>query len=232
MTGRVFEIREFCLHDGPGIRTTVFLKGCPLVCAWCQNPEGQSFAVEELRAADGTSRTCGTDYEPAVLVRELLANADILRSSGGGITFSGGEPLAQADFVLAVTEELHRAGVAVALETSGAAPAAVYRRVVGRMDFVYQDLKLPTAEGYARWCGGRGEQIFANIAWLKASGIAYALRIPVIPGVNDDAATQAALARAVGESPVEHLPYNPAAGAKYKLLGRAYSDDFNRGQDV
>ena len=100
MTGRVFEIREFTLHDGPGVRTTVFFKGCPLRCAWCHNPEGQSFDVETMTRRDGTKVSCGQDWTAEALAKELLKNADIMKQSGGGVTFSGGEPLAQGDFVL------------------------------------------------------------------------------------------------------------------------------------
>lgn len=226
MTGRVFEIREFCLHDGPGIRTTVFLKGCPLRCRWCHNPEGQAFVQETLVHRDGRRTTCGVDWEPGALAGELLANADIMVSSGGGITFSGGEPLAQANFVLAVIAELRtRAKIGVALETSGFADEATYRRVVAQMDFVYQDLKLPTAEGYACWCGcdaAAAEVVFSNIAWLKTSSVPHAFRVPQIPEVNTDDVTRKGIADIIGESSAEYLPYNPAAGAKYPLLGRVY----------
>ena len=88
--GRIFEIREFTLHDGPGVRTTVFFKGCPLRCAWCHNPEGQSFDIETMSRKDGTSIQCGRDWDAAALADELLKNADIMKQSGGGVTFSGG----------------------------------------------------------------------------------------------------------------------------------------------
>ena len=230
MTGRIFEIREFTLHDGPGVRTTVFLKGCPLRCAWCHNPEGQSFEKELMRG-----RPVGEDWEAEALAEELLKNADIMASSGGGITFSGGEPLAQADFLEAVVEALR--GVArstsspshpltsspsFALETSGYAAPEVYRRVIQKMDFVYQDLKHWDAEAFRKWTGGELKLVLDNIAWLKDSGVEYKLRVPLIPGVNDSPADRERLAALVGDSPVEYLPYNPAAGAKYPLLGRKY----------
>ena len=223
MTGRVFEIREFTVHDGPGIRTTVFLKGCPLRCRWCHNPEGQSFEKEWMRRRDGSRVECGRDYEPAELARELLVNADIMGLSGGGITFSGGEPLAQAGFLLAVVAEIRRrASVGVAVETSGGVAEDIYRQVVSQLDFVYQDVKLPTAEGYRKWCGVDGETILRNIAWLKTSRVRHVLRVPVIPGVNDSEECRLAISDLVGDSPVEYLPYNVAAGAKYPMLGRVY----------
>ena len=227
MTGRVFEIREFTLQDGPGIRTTVFLKGCPLRCAWCQNPEGQSFAPETLTLRDGTTRLCGEDWEPEALADELLRNADIMASSGGGVTFSGGEPLAQADFLLAVVDAIRARpagrGVGLAVETSGACAPDVYRRVVSRLDFVYQDLKHYDAAAFRKWCGGDLGVVRENVAWLKASGVRHVFRVPCIPGVNDAATDRAALTALAGGDEIEFLPYNPAAGAKYPLLGRRYT---------
>ena len=227
MTGRVFEIREFTLQDGPGIRTTVFFKGCPLRCAWCHNPEGQAFAKETMRRRDGTAVACGEDWTPDALAAELLKNADILAQSGGGVTFSGGEPLAQADFLLALIDALRAqptaAGVGLAVETSGCCPPETYRRVVARLDFVYQDLKLHEAAAFAKWCGGDLAVVRENVAWLKTSGVRHVFRVPCIPGVNDTAPDRAAFRAWAGDSPIEFLPYNPAAAAKYPLLGRRYA---------
>ena len=238
MTGRVFEIREFTLHDGPGVRTTVFLKGCPLRCAWCHNPEGQSFEIETLQHSTAplgqrtsssvdyqppTTSICGVDWTPEDLAKEVLRDADIMRQSGGGVTFSGGEPLAQPEFLLAVIPLLKRAGVSVALETSGAVPAGTYQQVVSQVDFVYQDLKHHDPAAFHRWCGGDLAQVLENARWLKASGVAHRFRVPVIPGVNNSAADRAALEALAGEGEeIEFLPYNPAAGAKYPMLGRKY----------
>ena len=223
MTGRVFEIREFTLHDGPGVRTTVFLKGCPLRCAWCHNPEGQSFDVETMRRRDGTKAVCGVDWTAEALVEELLKNADIMAQSGGGVTFSGGEPLAQADFALEVVSlARQRQAVTFALETSGYADSPTYRKVVSQMDFVYQDLKHHDPKAFRKWCGGDLETVLRNVAWLKTSGVRHAFRVPCIPGVNDTERDREAFRALAGDSPVEFLPCNPAAGAKYPLLGRSF----------
>ena len=223
MTGRIFEIREFTLHDGPGIRTTVFLKGCPLCCAWCHNPEGQSFEKETMRGRGGETRPCGEDWESGALAAELLRNADIMLQSGGGVTFSGGEPLAQATFVAEVADKLRGAGVACALETSGHVPEADYRAVVSRMDFVYQDLKHHDASAFRRWCGGDLALVLRNLAWLRKSGAPFSVRVPCIPGVNDSPDDRDAFLRLAGPgTTVEFLPYNPAAPAKYPMLGREF----------
>ena len=220
MTGRVFEIREFTLQDGPGPRTTVFLQGCPLRCAWCHNPEGQAF---------GGGRGM-TDSEVA---DEVLKTADFLVGSGGGVTFSGGEPLAQAAFVSAVIERLRAAEprLTYAVETCGFAPAEAYREVVSQMNVVLQDIKFPDVEGYRRWTGVDASPIFANLAWLKTSGIPFVARVPCIPGVNDTREAKDGLARLLAGAPnllkVELLPYNRLAGAKYAKLGRVYSPGFD-----
>lgn len=220
MTGRVFEIREFTLQDGPGPRTTVFLQGCPLRCAWCHNPEGQAF---------GGGREM-TDCEVA---DEVLKTADFLIGSGGGVTFSGGEPLAQAGFVSAVIARLRAAEprLTYAVETSGFAPAEAYREAVSQMDLVLQDLKFPDLEGYHRWTGVDASLVFTNLAWLKTSGIPFVARIPCIPGVNDARDAKEGMARLLAGAPnlvkVELLPYNRFAGAKYAKLGRVYSPGFD-----
>ena len=222
MLGRIFEIREFTLHDGPGVRTTVFFKGCPLRCAWCHNPEGQSFAIETMTRANGEKVACGQDWTADALAAELLRNADIMAQSGGGVTFSGGEPLAQADFLLELIPILKEKGVQLAIETSGCVPCETYRTVVSQLDFVYQDVKLLDAEAFRRWTGGELDVVLENVSWLRRSGIPFVFRVPCIPGVNDDAASRAAFDAFADGATIEYLPYNPAAGAKYPMLGRSF----------
>ena len=110
MTGRVFEVREFCLHDGPGPRTTVFLQGCPLRCAWCQNPEGQEMAnvrmFECSNVSSGSNNRIPGEVSAQFVVDEILKTADFLVASGGGVTFSGGEPLCQPDFICEIIDVL------------------------------------------------------------------------------------------------------------------------------
>ena len=222
MTGRVFEIREFTLHDGPGVRTTVFFKGCPLRCAWCHNPEGQSAEVETMVRRGGEKVVCGRDWTAEALAAELLVNADIFAQSGGGVTFSGGEPLMQAAFLLELIPLLKAKGVSLAIETSGAAPSADYRAVVSRLDFVYQDVKLLDADAFRRWTGGDLAPVLANIEWLRGSGVPFSFRVPCIPGVNDAPSDRAAFEAFAAGAAIEFLPYNTAAGAKYPMLGRKY----------
>ena len=225
MNGRVFEIREFTLHDGPGVRTTVFFKGCPLRCAWCHNPEGQSFGIETMSRKDGGKAVCGRDWTARGLADELLRNADIMEQSGGGVTLSGGEPLAQAEFLLELIPLLKEKGVHVAIETSGYAPFETYRSVVSQMDFAYQDVKCLDPGLFRRLTGGDLGVVLANIAWLRESGVPFAFRVPCIPGIGDPAEARAAFAAFADGAKIEFLPYNPAAGSKYTMLGRRYLMD-------
>ena len=263
LTATIFEVREFCLHDGPGIRTTVFFKGCPLRCTWCHNPEGLSPEPEMLFKSakchhcgncknggdcpHGARVPCGRRWTVAELVQEIRVNADILRSSGGGVTFSGGEPLMQAKFLCALADELKTGTVPVhsgtgplppgtvpvhlALERSGYAPEEAYRQVVERMDLVFQDLKHPNPIEHKRWTGVDPAPIHANLAWLKASGRPFVARIPLIPNVNDSEEAKEGFARLLdgksGLLRVELLPYHLTAAAKYPFTGRAYEPGFD-----
>jgi len=224
MTGRVFEVREFCLHDGPGPRTTVFLQGCPLRCTWCQNPEGQAIDGGVVRTAEDVAA-------------EIAKTADFLASSGGGVTFSGGEPLCQADFICEVIDLLSLSvpgTLTFAIETSGFAPVSAYRKVVAKLDLVLQDVKFPDLEGYRTWTKIDATPIFENVSWLKASGVPFVARIPTMPGVNDTPAAKEGIARLMADAPnlerIELLPHNVLAGSKYAKLGRTYSPGFNEHQ--
>lgn len=239
MKGRVFEIREFCLHDGPGPRTTVFLQGCPLRCTWCQNPEGQEKSEERGGKSKGV-------MEAEEVAREIAKTADFLVASGGGVTFSGGEPLCQPDFICEIIAHLTslpplRSSLLAlpsallpsffALETSGYAPLEDYQRVVAKMNLVLQDVKLPDLDGYRKWTGVDATPIFRNLEWLKTSGVPFIARIPTMPGVNDSREAKAGIVRLLEGAPnlqrIELLPYNPLAGAKYAKLGRVYAPGFD-----
>ena len=147
-TGLVFDIREFTVHDGPGIRTTVFMKGCPLSCSWCHNPEGRARQPQIIHAPTG-ERIAGAEYRAQDLAQLLNAQADILKAAEGGVTFSGGEPLLQAKFVAEVIERLN--DVHVLLDTSGYAPEEDFLRVATRSDLVFFDLKVFLSTDLYSW---------------------------------------------------------------------------------
>lgn len=251
MRGLIFDIKEFSLNDGEGIRTTVFMKGCPLSCVWCHNPEGLS-AVRELYVKKGNCTGCGlckkpcdhedckpfgrclhicprdlvsvagVEWEADRLTEKLLSQADFLKSVGGGVTFSGGEPLLQHEFVgevlLRLEDRLHRA-----IETSGYADSAVFEKIISKCDFVYMDLKLFDSEEHKKYCGVGNEKILKNAEILKKSGVKYIFRVPLIPSITDTEENLRAIAEFAGNSPVELLPYNRLAPAKYKNAGREFT---------
>ena len=249
MTGTIFDIKEFSIHDGPGPRVTVFMKGCPLRCKWCHNPEGLSpepqllwkeslcIGCDRCRTAcdhpdcsglDRCYHQCtvgaltrsGTEWDVDALAKKLRGYESILSSMGGGITLSGGEPLYQPDFSAALLERL--SGMHRAIQTSGYASEAVFRKVLAHTDFVMMDVKLADPKLHKDYTGVDNAPILRNLRILQESGKAHLLRTPLIPGITDTQENLDTIAQLVGDSPVELLSYNPFAGAKYAQLGQAY----------
>ncbi len=232
-TGMVCDIREFTLHDGPGIRTTVFLKGCPLRCSWCHNPESLSLEPQEIRAG-GFRRIVGTRFEAAELSALLNRQAAVLKANNGGITFSGGEPLFQARFVAEVIDRLD--GVHVVLDTSGYAPETEFRLVAEKCQLVYYDIKLIDPEAHRRYIGVDNAIILSNLTCLGDLGVPFVVRVPLIPGVTDTDTNLSAIALTLRAIPgllrVDLLPYNRAAGGKYAALGMAFHPGFDETAEV
>ena len=232
-SGIVFDIREFTLHDGPGVRTTVFLKGCPLACTWCHNPEGMGRRPQRMRSPLG-DRTVGRGYDAAELAALLLAQADILRDGGGGVTFSGGEPLAQAPFVAEVIDRLP--GVHVVLDTSGYGGRQAFLSLAGRSDLVLFDVKLVDPVAHARWTGRDNGPILRNLDLLTELGRPFVARVPLVPGVTDTRENLEAITATVAGRPglvrVELLPYNRAAGGKYAACGMTFAPGFDEDRPV
>ena len=226
--GILFSIEEFAVNDGPGIRTTVFLKGCPLRCMWCHNPEGQSPHPQTL-TKQGKTQTCGYSIDAEVLARELLRDKDIFQDSGGGVTFTGGEPLMQADFLCDVLDRIE--GIHRVVETSGYASQETFARVLVRTDMMLFDVKLVDPIMHKKYTGAGNELIIGNLETLKQSGKDFVARVPLIPGVNDTyenmVATADLLAGSKGLKRVELLRYHKTAGAKYPMVGMKYFPDFD-----
>lgn len=250
MTGTIFDIKEMAVHDGPGIRTTVFFKGCPLRCKWCHNPEGLMpepqlmykmtkcvkcnkclIKCEHKECAkfgrcihvcpENCLEVVGRTVTSAELSFELKSSADILGSTFGGFTFSGGEPLAQPGFLLELTESLKNYNLCI--ETSGYTDDETFKKVISSFDFFIMDIKIADSKTHKEYTGVGNEQILKNFQMLKNSGKAYVIRTPLIPGITDTKENLDRIGEIIGDSHWEKLPYNDMAGAKYKMLGMEYS---------
>lgn len=226
--GIVFDIKEFAVHDGPGIRTSVFLKGCPLRCTWCHNPEGISSEPQTIRSPAG-ERLVGTEYSSEDLAALLRKQSDILSANGGGITFSGGEPLRQADFVAEVIDSL--GGMHVLLDTSGYAAEEKFRLVAQKSDLVYFDLKIIDPEMHRRFTGCDNIPILRNLRVLSTLDVPFVIRVPMVPGVTDTKDNLTGIAKAARDLPglirVDLLRYNRAAGGKYRAAGLEFKPGFD-----
>ena len=218
VTGIVFDIKRCSIKDGPGLRTSVFLKGCPLRCAWCHNPE--SWAREPQADREGV--VCGRVMSVAEVMAEVLPDKPFYGRMGG-LTLSGGEPMFQPDFARALAEAARTAGVGVALDTSGEAPWEEYERILPFVDLFLYDIKATGAELHRRLVGTDGARILENLRRLGDAGARLRLRCPLVPGVNDSDEHRRhveALAESVpGVEGVDWLSYHSLGREKYARFG-------------
>jgi pyruvate formate lyase activating enzyme len=269
-TGTIFDIKRFAVYDGPGIRTTVFLKGCPLHCLWCHNPEGISrqpqlvFTPQKCigcgqcisvcpqkvhQLANGRHvivwercLACGTCAEGCYagalelagrqvtveeVLNEVLRDRAFYETSGGGMTLSGGEPLAQYGFIRALLQAAKAEGVHTALDTTGLAPWNQLEGLLSHTDLILYDLKHMDQERHMALTGVPNQRILDNLRRLDDAGQPLWIRIPLIPGQNDDDANYHALGRFLSSlehiERIEILRYHRLAESKYESVGYAYS---------
>lgn len=261
--GVIFDIKEFSVHDGPGVRQTVFLKGCPLRCNWCHNPEGWLMQPQLLvrrkecihcgacltQCRHDSCRVCGSCVSVCPvrarwicgevltsrqLAQRIHANAPEYAGMNGGVTFSGGEPLLQADFLfetLCFLPDMHKV-----LETCGYAEETVFRRAMEAFSLIYMDLKIADSAMHQRYTGQDNARILRNLELLCAGSVPFVIRVPLIPGITDTEKNIKEIAmhlrRAQALQYVELLPYNQMAGAKYEWLGARYMPLFEETQKV
>ena len=249
--GTVFDIKEMAVHDGPGIRTTVFLKGCPLKCIWCHNPEGLT-SEPQLMYKDARCIKCdacktdcshseckpfgrcihmcpcnclsvtGKTYTVAEIIEKLTEYKETMGDTFGGVTFSGGEPLMQHEFLKECIRILKADGVSVAVETSGFASRQVFESIISELDYVIMDLKLYASDEHKKYTGVDNSQKLENALILKSSKIPHVFRTPLIPGITDTAHNLENIEKFACGSEWEKLKYNDMADLKYKMLGKIF----------
>lgn len=249
-TGVVFDIQRFSVHDGPGIRTTVFLKGCPLRCQWCHNPEGLSPEIQlQFRKEDCIGcGSCGGTHDLAsaalcparaltpcgreMTVEEVLAEIrkDLLfYGESGGVTCSGGECLLQADFVAELLGEVRGMGLHTAVDTAGAVAWQEIAKTLDVCELYLYDVKCIDAAVHKQFIGIGNSLILENLQRLSRTGKDIWIRVPVIPGFNDSEAEMTSIADFVaglsGIRRVTLMPYHSLGSSKYESLGLEYRFD-------
>jgi pyruvate formate lyase activating enzyme len=265
-SGYVVEIRRFCVHDGPGIRTTVFLKGCNLRCKWCHNPETlrplpelqvladkcigcgecikacplgchaleagrKVFHHDRCKACGACAEACyaqallliGQRLSARGVVNQVAADREFYRTSGGGLTLSGGEPLFQRRFAFQILQLARREGIHAAIQTNLAWPWEQFQEVLAACDLVMCDIKAMDDQVHREWTGMSNQLVLANLRRLAGSGKPFIVRTPIVPGVNDTPQEIGRIADFVsgmaGLLYYELLSYHPLGGGKYRSLG-------------
>jgi pyruvate formate lyase activating enzyme len=266
--GMIFDIKKFAIDDGPGIRTTVFLKGCPLRCWWCHNPEGQlmtpelmirknlcircdecvkncskealSFHAEQLslnrkgcsvcgncaqKCPTGALSVVGKEMTVKEVMKEIDKDLTFYGESGGGVTFSGGEPLLQVDFLDMLLSECKRKKVHTAVDTSGYASAASFEKIRDKVDLFLYDIKIMDEKKHRKYTGVSNKLIIQNFRRLTENEGNIIVRFPVVPRINDDKHNISRLGEFVfsfGVKRIHLLPYHKAGIEKYRCLGKSY----------
>lgn len=231
--GIIFDIKRYAIHDGPGIRTTAFFKGCPLDCRWCHNPEGkkcepETIIVRNRRKGSGKYKkrekeTFGRMVTVEDLMTEIRKDAIFYDQSCGGVTFSGGEPMMQMDFLNAVLRACKSDGFSTALDTCGHAPPDDFERISGLVDFFLYDLKMIDDGRHMKCIGVSNSLILDNLVMLSEKGHRIILRIPLIPGITDTDANLADILKFIESiknvNEISLLPYNKLGEDKLGKFG-------------
>ena len=235
----IFNIMRYSVHDGPGIRTTVFFKGCPLTCKWCHNPESIEQKPQQIfnpnkcikcghcdDCPTGARETIGYEITVLELMKEI--NKDILffEQSGGGVTFSGGEPLSQAEFLLEALSQCRKDYINTAIDTSGFCQTDYILEAADMANCFLYDIKFIDPVLHEKYCGVSNDLILKNLKKLAETKTMLLIRIPVIPAVNDDIGEMTGIFDFIRDikniEAVHLLPYHNIQTDKYKRIGKQY----------
>ncbi len=224
--GRIFDIQKFSTHDGPGIRTIVFLKGCVLRCRWCCNPESQEYKIQEM-VQNGKTKTIGYDITAGEVLETVVQDMPYYRRSGGGLTLSGGEAMCQKDFALALLKGAHSLGINTAIETTANLPFETVEEFAQNLDYILMDIKHTDSKKHKEFTGVGNELILDNAIKLAPIAKSLTVRVPVIPTFNDTEQEIYSIAKFAkslrGVTQIHLLPYHRLGYDKYIGLGREYT---------
>lgn len=254
MNATIFDIQRTSFVDGPGIRTTVFFKGCNLRCAWCHNPESQSFSKQmlfykdkcklcgkclekchnELKSCDfcgqcefycpnEARKICGKEYTVDEVFEQIAQDIDFYKTSGGGVTFSGGECMLQVDFLKEILQLCHANGIHTAVDTAGCVPYEAIEKILPYTDMFLYDLKTMDSKKHKEYTGADNALILENLKKLLKADVDIWVRVPIINGVNDSDEEMKAMrdffeANGYPEK-IELLPYHSMGENKSRALG-------------
>lgn len=223
---RISDIQHFSVGDGDGIRTTVFFQGCNLHCPWCHNPETVPFEPVLLNYREtGKTEKKGRDVSAEEILPELLEDLDFFEESGGGVTFSGGEVMMQADGAVFLAGLLKEHGISVLIDTAGNVPYAAFEKMNRVADGYLYDYKTASAEKYRKVIGGDLNTVTDNLYRLLQTDLQIHVRIPLIPGFNTgkEEITEICVSlQKIGVKEVELLPFHRLGSAKYQAMGKDY----------
>lgn len=235
MKGLIFSVKRYSVHDGPGIRVTFFLKGCPLSCWWCHNPEGISPLPQEIEQVEKVGERefvkieeAGKYFDAGDIISILNKEQIFIRESNGGVTFSGGEPLLQPDFLTESLIACRENDYHTAVDTSGYAPADSFKAILPFTDLFLFDIKHLDIKKHLLLTGVSNTIILENFRMLLDAGKDIIVRVPVIPGFNDKPGEMEALRRFLDDSKCRNLisisllPYHRIGVSKYKRINMEY----------
>lgn len=225
VTGRIFDIQRYSIHDGPGIRTIVFLKGCALRCKWCCNPESQSFDVQTMKVK-GKDKIIGRDVTVEEVMEEIMRDVQYYNRSKGGLTLSGGECLLQPEFAIALLRAAKDKGIHTAIESTAIADFQVIKKILPFLDLFLMDIKHLDTNKHKQFTTQPNERILENAMRIAMSEQHLIIRVPVVPTFNDTPEEIRAIAEYAkvlpGVEELHLLPYHRLGSDKYDGLDREY----------